>query len=314
MSQREIGLIGMQRSGKTTWLGRLWHAVRQPDGRLQLDGLPEKLHGLRLFADPLVRNEYPLRSNAGASALDLPLRWVGTSTTERFMLSVSDYDGEEIDRIFEKRDIAWKQHWERRAAAQDGLLIMVRPAVVRPVSAGRLVAGMSAPARDVDAPESVYGFLQDPRALAADVRGVKAPSAVALVELLQFLRHARGWLPGDRPDPVCFRVAVAVSCWDALSRQERTSGPEAWFHKELPLLSDYIETNFHPRGIRVFGLSSTGGDLKDKEFRGRIEDEDLDISELGETVWVAPQGGDPRRSCDVTLPLGWILEGDGALG
>src|SRR5262249_37829005 len=120
---------------------------------------------------------------------------------------------------------------------------------------------------------------------------VHPPTSVALVEVLQFLRHERGLQMGAHPDPERFRIAVAVRCWDAVRRDWRERGPAPFVRAHFPLLHDFLLANFHGDGVRFFGISSTGGDLKDEAFRKQYEQ--ADPERMGELVYHPTPEGSP---------------------
>jgi hypothetical protein len=328
----------MSNSGKTTYLGRLWLGAHGRVGKLQAAGLPEQLRPLREVSSYLLRNEYPPRTRHGEiTSFSVPLRWDGKDSAVPFVLSFTDYAGEELEQIFSQRDSAWSDTWKSRSTDSVGLLLFVRPYQIRMPRSSRLIEPPVDGDEDLvhwkrirgeplplDGPEALPGespeALFDPLHLPEDEEPhrrsdpgtlVKPPTAVTLVEVLQFLRHERGLTMGEAPDSSSFRVAVALTCWDAVPQEWRRKGPEPFLPAHFPLLHDFLKTNFHPDGVRVFGLSSTGGDLQDKTFLKEYERSDPE--QMGELVYHPTPGGNPVSSRDISLPIGWLLEGESAL-
>lgn len=343
-SEHLLALLGMSSVGKTTYLGRLWLGVHKKVGRLHSAGLPEKLRPLRDMSSHLLKNEYPPRTRRGeVTSLSVKLRWAGRNETLPFTLSFSDYSGEELERIFTDRDAGWTDAWQARATGSVGLLLFLRPKDIRrPMSArlqeppdeehdaahwfnlkGDAPSTSHALSRDdanglsTDDASALFdkAFLPqnpDEKALSADPNErVHPPTAVALVEVLQFLRHERGLALGEMPEPEHFRVAVAVSCWDAVPTDWREKGPEPFIQQHFPLLHDFLLANFHQDGVRFFGVSSTGGDLTDKAFQRVYQDAEPD--QMGELVYHPSPTGSPKSVKDISLPIGWLLEGESAL-
>lgn len=296
MSATDVGILGMARSGKSTWIGALYLGMhRHRPLALKLEFTPAQIPWFEVQTRPLLRYEYPKRSNTGRPpTLDVPVRW-RDGRDEPFSLRVGDYDGEDIDRLFERRHLAWSEEWAVRL--RGGLVLVVRPSLVSRVTSDRLAPTSVEP----DSPGETY--TQELSSPAAEKRtSMAAPEAVALVELLQVARHlasADSGAAATRP------LAVVLSCWDEVPLTERKAGPTRWLGRSLPLLDDYLALNHAPGSWRAFGLSATGVDLR-KEA-SRLDDEDADVSDLGFVEW------DGGRSDDISLPLAWVLRGDEVL-
>jgi Double-GTPase 1 len=341
-TERFLALLGMHDAGKTTYLGRLWLAVHAKVGRLHASGLPEELRPLREVSNFLLRSEYPAHTRRGeVTAFNVPLQWSGRKHALTFTLSFTDYSGEELERLFTDRAAAWSAAWERRATGSVGILLFLRPSNIRRPMSTRLpdppaaegdgrhwdhLRGEGAeepeqqqPGHATSADDAAAIF--DEAFLPQEVEASKAPSephepihpptAVAIVEVLQFLRHQRGLALGEEPDPDAFRVAVAVSCWDGVPEESRRQGPAPFVERHFPLLHDFLSTNFQSEGVRFFGVSSTGGDLGEPTFRQRYDESDPE--QMGDVAYHPLPEGSPSTVPDITLPLGWLLEGEGAL-
>ena len=334
-SNHRVAILGMRDSGKTTFVGRLWLSVHSQVGKLRMAGLPQELRPLRQVSDFLLRGEYPPHTRMGELAsFNVPLRWQNGDTQQSFVLSFTDYAGEELNRIFSKRDLAWTDAWKARAEGAFGLLLFLRPKDIKAPRSPRLldppsdeearrwaavtgeVSVQSAMPSDPDNDPSRFfdrAYLPEQKESRHPEPGqsVDPPTTVALVEVLQFMRHQRGLAMGEVPDPNTFRVAVVVSCWDVVPEDWKQKGPEPFLHQHFPLVHDFLSTNFLPEGVRIFGLSSTGGDLNEEGFRRQYTASEQE--EMGEVVYHPIREGSPRTDSDVTLPIGWLLEGDIAL-
>ncbi len=310
-SPHEIALLGLPKSGKTTWLGRLWLAIDRPpldaEPPLQKAGQPD-LQALNALSDPFIDGRYPPPTPFhDPPRIRVPVRWTGAGTgAPTFDVVIADYSGEEIRAIHRERDPAWSEAWEKRSQAA-GVAVFIRPQHhIRPTSS-RLV-----PERMLTHIEQAgqVGTAPLTDSEGGDLDGwLVVPTAVAIVELLQFFRFLRGWAPGWAPPPETFRVAVVLSCWDALPESERCGGPAGYLQQRLGLLDDYLATNFHPAAVRAFGVSSTGGDLTDPAF----QEEYLDRypEDWGSVRWSGEAG--VAESADLSLPLSWLLVGEDAL-
>lgn len=304
-----IAFLGLPKSGKTTWLGRLWLAIDRPSldqvQLLQKSGQPD-LDALNALADPFIDAKYPAPTSFhNPPRIRTPLKWTGRRDEPFFDVVIADYSGEEVKAIHKERDPAWSTAWEERAQAAS-VAIFIRPEHhIRPTSTRlvkeRMLSSLEQAGRAASRLTDSEGGNLD--------GWLVVPTAVAIVELLQFFRFLRGWAPGWTPDPEQFRVAVLLSCWDAVPENQRAGGPAGYMRDYLGLLDDFLSTNFKPEGVRAFGVSSTGGDLTEPGFKDTYLQKYPE--DWGSVSWNAPSG--VRESVDLALPLAWLLVGEEAL-
>jgi hypothetical protein len=333
-ASKSITLLGGPSSGKSTYLGALIDALQMEKLRhLGLESLADDSRALQRLADPLLEARYPARTMASGLDLEVRLRTIDTYFDRLpFSLQASDYDGEQVEQLFRDRVRGWSKEWQQRAQG-DGIMLLIRPAaevqLPRPqlppdVSEAELwqrlrrtnvkapVAPRAVPPRSAFRPERFLDPIEleetppAPRLSPADP--VRVPTVLALIELLQFIRYVRGLTPGKRPSGKDrFRIALVVSAWDSVAQSWRASGPAAYLAQHMPLLEDFLWSNFLPDDIYRFGLSATGGDLHDAAYAARYQD-----NPGGFVEW---RGMDRvHRRDDLGLPLYWLLFGDRALG
>ncbi len=78
-------------------------------------------------------------------------------------------------------------------------------------------------------------------------------AAAQHVHLLQGIKRAKGHGPAARaPEP----LGLMFTKWDALPDEDQALGPEQFAFEYMPLLSDFLRSNFERR--RVFGISAVG--------------------------------------------------------
>jgi hypothetical protein len=312
MRTRSIALLGGPASGKTTYLGALVDALQtNQTPRLRLGDIPEDVTAYDRLAEPLLDATYPQRTKEERHVLDLPLRARREDGHEDISLTMGDYDGEEVERLFDNRTHGFSPEWQARASAC-GLLIFIRPQALKPLPLlRRPPASCAALTTALAQAESVFGpGLHDEipaRGIAGPDDPVLVPTELAIIELLQFLRHVRGLGPGERPRSGTMRVALLVSAWDSVDPPRRDRGPAQFFVENAPLLEDYLWSNYHVADLFHFGLSSTGGDLRDP----RYQDEYLG-DRHGFVGW-SDSSGRIQSTPNLALPIEWALFGDPAL-
>lgn len=303
----DIALLGLPQAGKTSWLGRLWLALDRPpygsEPPLTKAGQPD-LEALNALSDSFIDGEYPKATPfVDPPRIRVPVRW---KEGAQFDVRIADYSGEEIKAIHRERDAAWSEAWERRSESSS-LMVFIRPAHHIDPTSTRLV-----PERMLQHVDQAGQVGREPL---RDSEGgnldgwLTVPTAVAIVELMQFFRFLRGWSPGFWPDPKDFRVAVCLSCWDAVAEEDRCGGPAGYMRERLGLLDDFLSTNFHPGGVRAFGVSATGGDLRDAAFQETYAEKYPE--DWGSVQWSTDEG--VGESDDLATPLSWLLVGDEAL-
>nr|WP_253895053.1 hypothetical protein [Corallococcus exercitus] len=334
-SPRTIALLGGPSTGKSTFLGALVDALQTHRLKyLRLERLDDDARGLQRLADPLLEGHYPQRTTAGPHLeLVASLRTAGDFFEPcSFALRAGDYDGEEVDRLFRDRIHGWSEEWRNRAHA-DALILLLRadaltrlpqiapPAEIEEATRWRLLRGEPIPIKGELGleraptaplhPEHVFGAMSldevPPPTRAMPTDPVRVPTAISIIELLQFIRHVRQLAPGERPQgDRQLRIALLVSAWDSVAPEWRQAGPAAYLAHHLPLLEDFLWSNFLPEDVFRFGLSSTGGDLRNPDYSEKYLD-----NPCGFVEWVDMRGRQQRS--DIGLPLYWLLFGEHAL-
>lgn len=321
-----VALLGTPASGKSTYLSALIDGLDAgllP--HLQQGPAPSDARALFQLAEPLREGRYPVRTPAGAQPeVALTLRTTGAVLPAgELTLVAQDYSGEEIDRLFHHRHGGWSPAWRARARAEHLLLFLRLPALpperepppcaaTDPWQALRAVTAEERPApAGVSGPEAHYGpGLQEelPRPpVAAPGDAVLLHHALELIELLQFIREARGLAAGERPAEGALRLALCLSAWDALDAEWQHRGPQAFLRRAAPLLCDFLWSNFAAADVFSFGLSTTGGDLNNAAHRARYQ------KEPGGYVVFEGARGQLLRADDIGVPLYWTLFGDAPL-
>ncbi len=322
-SRRTLGILGTTGAGKTTWLGAIVDGlIRGVTSRVAFDSWPDDTEGLYRAAERLQGGEFPLHTSAEQrSVLELPLRMAsGSHEGTAFTLTMSDYDGEFIESLFRDRTQGWSDAWRRRARAESFLVLLRHDPestkALRKLRSPRNTSGektlrdplrssaptdiFSDPLPDRALPETSPAGVDDPRYV---------PTSLAIVELLQWIRHERGLLPGEIPEgEQRMRVGILLTAWDAIDPRWQRKTPESFLAEHHPLLRDFLASNFDDGDVRVFAISSTGGNLKEGAFREHYlaSEESLSRVYWGDSKTVS-------ESADLSLPICWALFGDDEL-
>jgi len=318
MTLRTVSLLGGPESGKSTYLGAVLDALLsgQTD-RIFVRAEAADNAAITRLTEPLVDGHYPTRTSADLRlAGEVHLSYLDEQgASEPFTLRVGDYDGEEVERLFNSRIEGWSPAWRSRAGA-DVLLLAMRPAAILPLPRmGRAVPRSPSPTGAFGAdPRSVFGpgladaeIPERNKVEPDDPIRIPVITVLALIELLQFIRHSRGLAPGLRPRDGRLRIGVMLMAWDAIPTEWQARSPADYLAQHVPLLVDFLRSNFLDADVMCFGVSATGGDLNNEEHRARYID-----SPGGFVVWADAQGIVQKRQ-DLALPLRWALFGDASM-
>jgi hypothetical protein len=271
---RTIALLGLPRTGKSTYVGALWLLIQDPSSASVVES---DAAGDRSYVDELAdmvgraqempRTEVDSREGLAISIEfdDGPALW----------LSLPDLSGESVRELVEERH--WRLTLEQALEDADALVLFVHPDRIGapiPIAMAAAAAGPLVDAAPAHAP------VFEPK---------RACTAAKLVDAMENILDAT-----RRPEPL--RVAIVVSAWDTVAG-DRT--PDAWLAERLPGLRDMLMANPDLVETRVFGVSAQGGRLPDQQS-------ELASRELRFRVYAKDGAG---RPADLSDPLRWAAGG-----
>lgn len=275
-----VVLLGGPDSGKTNYIGRVWHALDSKKGSLQIAQQPEDITFVLDVSDHLNSGSFAPRTDLADARRDFEvIVSEGQGGTETAIV-IPDISGELWLKAVEHYEIS--TDWMDELRRSHGALLFVRVGSeqdIRPldwVTSKRMMSKVRLP--------------KDPG----------LPTQVMLCELLRFLEISLI----DRPDGGRPRVSIVVSAWDLVDYQKFAQGPKAWLEHEYPLLAGRLN-DVERLDVRVFGMSVVGGDLKtDVACRNAVQEGGLEGC-----GWVTVQDSDGAwiRNEDLTLPIAWVI-------
>jgi hypothetical protein len=310
VTQHQALVIGLPRTGKTTFLAALWDVVdtENVSGSLILEKLDGDQKYLNEIRDKWARcEEMPRTRLTGDKVVTMHLQ--DRSTKLRASMSFPDLDGEGFENQWLDRECS-SAHAEI-AKASSSAMLFIHPKKVkenkliseaRPLIAAASAQAEQSPAADQSAVATPTAAAQTASVTTASTaaglpkedeipaRPTYSPTQVQLVELLQFFRIQTEHLPK-------IHLAVIVSAWDIARKVAST--PERWISSQLPMLDQFLKTNQEEIVSKVFGVSAQGGDLeKDAQKL-------LGKNSPSERIIVAEGSG---QSSDITIPVRWLME------
>ena len=272
---RTITLLGLPRTGKSTYVGALWLLVQDPSANRVAE---TDARGDRSYVDELAdivarAKEMPRTPVDSREGLSVTVAFGGGSD---LVLNLPDLSGESVRELVEDRH--WRPTLDEAVQAADALVLFVHPERIEtpiPISMTLGVAG------DLATDTGTGGTPAfDPK---------KACTAAKLVDLMENILDATRHSPPTR-------IAVVVSAWDTVGG-DRT--PEEWLAERLPGLSDMLIANRELVECRVFGVSAQGGRLPEQEA-------ELVGRELRLRAFARAGSGQPA---DLSDPIRWAAGG-----
>jgi len=283
VTERGILLVGLPKTGKTSFVAALWHVLKSEEieDSLRLSVLGGDDTYLNQIRDEWLDYIEVVRTTQQNEAIPT-MHLVDKTGTLKCALSVPDLSGETYLSHWTDRE--WSDKFTSAAREASGILVFLHPN--QPLEAPEITTTwrMLGPLTEEEA-------ASEPTAEQPHWDPEKAAGIVQLVEVLQFLKH-------NLRTPL--RVAVMVSAWDLVKKHNAT--PEDFIRTRTPLLEQFLRTNSDSFNFTVFGVSALGGDLENKEDTDRLQNETHCASERIEVVPAAT-----GTKHDITRPLRWAL-------
>jgi len=280
METPELLLLGGPNSGKTHYAGQLYGRLRRRPGVLELrndQGTPSDLSSLDEVFNCLEEGRAAGHTPTDTwSEILLPL----VDRNGRCLdLRWPDYGGEQLNSVFEQREISEK--WRSRLVEADGWMILIR---------------LESETTFDDALDQLVERPSDGSTPSA--RPETWDANAKWVELLQLLLHVSG--TGSHKRLKKPKLAILLSCYDEVNSSQGL--PCDVLGEYLPLLSSFINSNWSSDSFSVWGLSSLGVPLTPDNSNDDFVDEGPE-----EQGWViSPESG--KQDDDLSKPLAWLLE------
>jgi hypothetical protein len=326
-----ILIIGGTKAGKTHYGGQLLRRLQKQQGGVRMVGMPSDLSAFQEVCDRLAEGKsaphtptatykesiWHVRSNDGA--WDTKLVW-------------PDYGGEQVENIVKFRQVP--EQWVRRIREAEGWMLFIRLGKVKPPEdildrpraleqmrvsveteetlpqpnqeetsqAGAKESIATSDDSTNNAENSVAITVEEPPDEAIPVPSVALSDQARIVELLQallFVKQAGTARYLRHP-----ALMIVLSCWDELSLAKREDSTWEWpselLKKRLPLVSQFVLSNWEPDSLQVLGLSALGKALSDD-----VGDEEFIDNGPERQGWcILPDG---TQSADLTFPIAQLM-------
>ena len=279
-----IIMIGAPDSGKTNFLGRLWHALTAKNATLRAtqnsDDIGYVMEVLTYLLEGTFAPRTEMNIDVAGRHCTIQVAWEREGTQKHADILVPDESGELWAKAIQTNEVP--ENWMAHVHQSIGALLFVR-----------VDSGLHVPSLDwVTARKNLE--------VGGNNEEWQIPTDVQLCEFLRFLEVSLGKGRGiGKP-----RVGVIVAAWDILDSQSSRQGPKAYLRDEFPLFSGRLE-DISKIDVEIFGVSVVGGDFRDDEFKERFLAGPID--EFG---FVVTDLNPELQHKDLTIPVRWVLDGE----
>lgn len=285
-TKKSILVIGGPGVGKTHYGGQLLGRVRGQNSVLALRSTPDSIAPLEEVFRCLAQGKCAQHTPTSTyHEVILPLKNRGENEGSKtdFDLIWPDYGGEQIAQFVSNRRFA--PDWRERITNATGWIVFLRP------DSARLPADfLSRPQGHISQSEK-----SSKKPLEDEER--KLSDTAFFIELLQILLFAYGAnlsCPLQKP-----HLTLILSRWDEINVPEGHLPSEA-LRTRLPLVAEFIESNWDDAAYSIWGVSALGKALN----KDTADDDYMDLGPTKFGYVICPDGS---RSPDLTLPLGAAL-------
>lgn len=234
-------MIGLRGSGKTSYLAALWHYLEsgEANDRLSVPSLQPNREYLNAARDNWL-SLYPAVRTSLRSEQNVVLPLYDAQTQAKTTISLPDLSGESFRLQWATRKAA--NSYVRYAKNCRGVFLFIHPQGIT-----RTHPIKPPIASEIQEDDNFSETITPGEQWTPD----KSSTQVQLVDVLQILLYLREVRPK-------LRLALIVSAWDLV---KANIAPAVWLDIRMPLLSQYIRSNYEKISSEAFGVSAQGGDL-----------------------------------------------------
>ena len=289
MEKRKCLIAGLPESGKSTYLGALWHTVNfhKNKGRMALKATtnnpPENVEQLMTLSTKWVNVEDMDRTSS-----DVPdsISFNLTDGSAEFTLEVPDFRGESIRQIITRNQPKAFDEWIEQG---DTLLYMLND----------VSAGVFADDFQEDDNEQTVGSDGIPE---FDIKKM-APAAINMLILRYFAEKCK-----------FKKVVICLTAWDKVIKISGKITPTEYVKEYSPALYNFID--YHFPGASIFGLSAQGEEYEydihtdengeeHKSVKPECKKRLQEKTKKGERAFVV---ADKDENWDITLPIAALFK------
>ena len=235
---KQILLIGKPDSSKTVYLTQLYSRLQKNRSKLKLYKQVANLSAISNSRESLANGEDPQPTPLENHVpFELPIR----VNEEDIDLVCPEYGGEQVNTIIDTRHL--KKEWIDAIKSSDNWVLFIRlNSIDRPKDITDVTVTEAHVERDDEGENALYSMSEQ----------------TSFIELLQILLDIKQYNYHTLNQTI--RLTIVLTCWDEMG----TKGiPRDLLAEKLPLLTNFIETNWSVDAVKFVGLSALGFSLKD---------------------------------------------------
>lgn len=269
---KQLLIIGKPHSSKTVFLSQFYSRLQKKKSKLRLYKAVDDLSPITGAREALANgNEPDATSTQKSEYFFLPIQ---TSDGIKIDLKCPEYGGEQVDGIIDNREV--NNNWGEAINTSDNWIFFIRLNSVNHSTNISSIEISKENQPNVESDESSEYRLSDQS---------------SLIELLQILLHHKDFNYHLKNQKV--KLTVVLTCWDELNTEEK---PKSILELRLPLLLNFIESNWESQYVKYLGLSALGfplNDTKNKEkyqiegpdsFGYLIKDDGIETNDITELI------------------------------
>lgn len=239
-------IIGKPHSSKTVFIAQFYSRLQKRKSKLSLYKPVDDLSAITAAREALANGEEPEATSTERSVnLILPIQYGG----EQIDLVCPDYGGEQINTILSSREVNKK--WLEAIKGSDNWIFFIR---LNNISEQLDISKITVTEEHTQGRNEVVEipFLLSDQS--------------ALIELVQILLHSKEHDYHFKNSKV--KLIVVLTCWDELETEDK---PKQVLQKYLPLLLNFIESNWCSEKLKIIGLSAQGFPLDSLENKEKYQ-------------------------------------------
>lgn len=239
-------IIGKPHSSKTVFIAQFYSRLQKRKSKLSLYKPVDDLSAITSAREALANGDEPEATSTERSVnIILPIQF----GEEQIDLVCPDYGGEQINTILASREVDKK--WLDAIKESDNWVFFIR---LNNISEQLDISKITVTEEHTQGSSEV----------------VEIPFSIsdqsALIELLQILLHSKEHDYHFKNSKV--KLTVVLTCWDELETEEK---PKQVLLNNLPLLLNFIESNWSSEKLKIIGLSAQGFPLNSEENKEKYQ-------------------------------------------
>lgn len=247
--KKDILIIGKPNASKTVFLSQLYTRLEKRKSKLKLD---KSLSNITVISDAriaIANGDSPETTRTkGIGNLLISAKY----DDDVINLEVPDYGGEQINEIINSRDI--HTNWHKAIIKSNNWILFIRLSNIQtPFDLSNKTISEEHTDKTTDEEEN---------------REYSISHQSSFIELIQMFLHIKkhDYHTLNRET----KLTIVLTCWDELNLENGTI-PETKLKEELPLLLDFIKSNFETDFYKVLGLSAQEFPLNTAENKEKYQ-------------------------------------------